>query len=340
MTGVTTPTARTGEPLSFCVVGAGAVGGSIGARLGASGHPTSALARGSTLAALGEHGWRLETPQGPVTAPVQASNDAEELGAHDVVIIAVKGPSLPSIAPHIEALLHPDTVIVTAANGVPWWFFQGFGGSYDGLRLHSVDPGGVLADTLPVARVLGAVVHFSASTPEPGLAVNHAGRRLILGEPSGAISPRLEALSRALVGAGFEVEVSDAIQRDIWFKLWGNMTMNPISALTGATADLILDDDLVRGFCETVMAEAALVGTEIGCPIEQTIADRIAVTRQLGALKTSMLQDAEAGKPLELDAMLSVVREIAAAAGIAIPFTEGLLGLSRLNARIRHLHPW
>lgn len=322
------------------MVGAGAVGGSIGARLAASGHPTSALARGATLSALRGHGWRLDTPHARVTGPVRASDDAEELGPHDVVVIAVKGPSLPSIASDIPSVLHPESIVLTAVNGVPWWFFQGFGGAYEGLPLHTVDPDGVLAATIPVERVLGSVVHFSASTPEPGVVVNHAGHRLILGEPTGVISPRLNAVADALRTAGFEVEVTDAVQRDIWFKLWGNMTMNPVSALTGATADLILDDELVRSFCESVMLEAAAIGTEIGCPIEQSTADRIAVTRQLGALRTSMLQDAEAGKSLELDAMLSAVREIAAATGTPTPFTDALLGLSRLNARVRGLYPW
>jgi len=275
-----------------------------------------------------------------VTGPVRTSDNATELGPHDVVILAVKGPSLPGVAPHLPALLHHETVVVTAVNGVPWWFFRGFGGKYEGLPLHTVDPDGVLAATIPIEHVLGSVVHFSASTPEPGVVVNRAGRRLILGEPSGAISARVNAVSDALRTAGFDVEVTDAVQREIWFKLWGNMTMNPVSALTGATADLILDDELVKSFCEAVMLEAAAIGTEIGCPIEQSTEDRIAVTRQLGALKTSMLQDAEAGKSLELDSMLSAVREIAAATGTATPFTDGLLGLSRLNARVRHLYPW
>jgi 2-dehydropantoate 2-reductase len=326
--------------MTFCIVGAGAVGGHIGARLAAAGHPTSALARNQTLSALREHGWRLETPDGSVSGPVRASQDTRELGPHDVVVLAVKGPSLQSVAPQLAPLLHDETVVVTAVNGVPWWFFQGFGGRYEGLQLGTVDPGAVLASSIPIQHVLGSVVHFSASSPEPGLVVNHAGHRLILGEPDGAISARAQAVGAALGTSGFEVELTDAVQRDIWFKLWGNMTMNPVSALTSATADVILDDELVREFCEAVMREAAAIGAEIGCPIEQSTADRILVTRQLGALRTSMLQDAEAGRPLELDAMLSAVREIALATGTAIPFTEGLLGLARLNARVRGLYPW
>lgn len=337
---MTDTAARADGPMTYCVVGAGAVGGHIGARLAAAGHPTSALARGGTLQALRRHGWRLHAPGGLLRGPVRASDDADDLGPHDVVVLAVKGPSLPSVAPRLPALLHHDTVVVTAVNGVPWWFLQRFGGSYEGLPLTTVDPQGLMARTVPVEQVLGAVVHFSASCPEPGVVVNHAGRRLILGEPDGSASERATAVAGALRGAGFDVELTDAVQREIWFKLWGNMTVNPVSALTGATADLILDDDLVRSFCEEVMREAAAVGDRIGCHIDQSTADRIAVTRQLGALRTSMLQDAEAGKQLELDAMLSAVREIAAATGTDTPFTDGLLGLSRLNARIRQLYPW
>jgi 2-dehydropantoate 2-reductase len=327
-------------PLTFCIVGAGAVGGHIGARLAAAGRPTSALARGRTLEALRRDGWRLRTPQGPLTGAVRASDDPAELGPHDVVVLAVKGPSLPGVAALVPPLLHSDTIVLTAVNGLPWWFFHGFGGRYEGLQLSSVDPGGVLARTIPTGHVVGTVVHFSASTAEPGSVVNHAGHRLILGEPDGSISPRVGAVAEVLRTAGFDVEVTDAVQREIWYKLWGNMTMNPVSALTGATADLILDDGLVRAFCEAVMLEAAVIGTEIGAPIAETTEDRIAVTRELGALRTSMLQDAEAGRPLELDALLTAVREVAVATGTPTPFTDGLLGLSRLNARVRGLYPW
>jgi 2-dehydropantoate 2-reductase len=271
---------------------------------------------------------------------VRASDDAAELGPHDVVVLAVKGPAVQGAAQHVPALLHPGTVVLTAMNGVPWWFFQGFGGAYDGLELASVDPGGVLSRTIPTGHVLGSVVHFSASTSGPGVVVNHAGRRLILGEPDGSRSSRLTAVAAALRDAGFTVEETEVVQREIWYKLWGNMTMNPVSAMTGATADLILDDELVRAFCESVMLEAADLGAEIGCPIAESTGDRIAVTRELGALRTSMLQDADAGRPLELDALLAAVREIALATGTPTPYTDGLLGLSRLNARVRGLYPW
>jgi 2-dehydropantoate 2-reductase len=221
---------------------------------------------------------------------------------------------------------------------VPWWFFDGAGGEFEGLRLRAVDPGGTIAAAIPTARVLGCVVHLSASVEEPGLARHHAGDGLILGEPAGGTTARLRTLAAVVGEAGFTVTVSPRIQQDIWYKLWGNMTMNPISALTGATADRILDDALVNGFARAVMAEAAVIGDRIGCPIAQSAADRNQVTRRLGAFKTSMLQDAEAGRPLELDAMVTVVREIAEATGTPTPYMDALLGLTRLNARQRGLY--
>jgi 2-dehydropantoate 2-reductase len=324
----------------ICVVGAGAVGGYIGARLAAAGHVTTAVARGGTLRALRTHGWRLRTADGLVTAPVRASDDPAELGPQDIVVIAVKAPALPAVAARVAPLLDEDTVVVSAVNGVPWWFFDGFGGPCDGLRLPAVDPGGTLTAALPTRHVIGCVLHIAVSAHEPGLTLHVAGHRLIVGEPDGRVSARLTALAEALGSAGIDATISTRIRRDIWYKLWGNMTMNPISALTGATTDLILDDDLVNAFCRGVMTEAAAIGAKIGCPIDESPHDRNAVTRKLGAMKTSMLQDAEAGKPLEIDALLTSAREIGQAAGERTPLIDTLLGLTRLNARVRGLYPW
>lgn len=324
---------------SVCIVGAGAVGTTIGARLAAQGHPTSALARGETLTALRAHGWRLRTAEGLVTGPVAAAADARDLGRHEVVVLAVKAHALPDLAPRLAPLLGPGTVVLPAMNGVPWWFFDGLGGRHDGLKLRAVDPQGTIAHALPTSHVLGCVVHLSAGAPEPGLAVQHAGDELIVGEPAGGSSERLARMAQLLRDAGFRVRESPRIQADVWYKLWGNLTMNPISALTGATTDRILDDDLVRAFVSAVMVEAATIGERIGCPIDQTPQDRHAVTRKLGAFRTSMLQDADAGRPLELDAMVTVVREIALTVGVPTPAIDALLGLTRLAARTRGLYP-
>jgi 2-dehydropantoate 2-reductase len=245
---------------------------------------------------------------------------------------------LPDIARSIGPLLGPDTVVLTAMNGVPWWFFQGFGGDLAGTRLQAVDPHGELAAAIAPARVLGCVVHASCSSDAPGVVRHHFGQGLIVGEPGGGASARVNALAAMLSAAGFDTTVSPQIQRDVWYKLWGNMTVNPISALTGATTDLILDDPLVRGFVSGVMLEAREIGARIGIPISQQPEDRHAVTRKLGAFKTSMLQDLEAHKPVELDALVTVVQELGQLTGVATPLTDVLLGLARLQARVRGLY--
>jgi 2-dehydropantoate 2-reductase len=297
------------------------------------------LARGATADALRTRGWRLQTQQGSVSALANVVRAPSVLGVQDLIIMAVKGPSLAGVAAIVGPLLGPDTAVLTAMNGVPWWFFHEFGTTYRGMQLRSVDPGGVIDAALPARRAVGCVVHASCSTPEPGLVQHHGGQRLIIGEPSGAAAPRTRAIAAELGAAGFDVEVSTSIQRDIWYKLWGNMTMNPISALTGATMDRILDDELVKQFCLAAMREAATIGAKIGCPIEQSGEERMAVTRSLGAVKTSMLQDVEANRPVEIDVLLSAVREIGERAQVATPALDALLGLARLQARVRGLYP-
>ena len=205
--------------------------------------------------------------------------------------------------------------------------------------MRSVDRTGGLARAIPARHVIGCVVHLSSSSPEPGLVKPGFGNRLILGEPDGASSERLAALVSLLDRAGFEAEASLDIRTEIWYKLWGNMTMNPVSAITGATADKVLDDPLVRNFCLAAMREAAAIGAKIGCPIAQSGEERMAVTRKLGAFKTSMLQDAEAGKALEIDALVTVVHEIGELAGVETPFIDGLLGLVRVFGQTRGIYP-
>lgn len=323
--------------MRICVLGAGAIGGFIGARLAASGVQTTALARGATLEALRAHGWRVEDGTELLTAPVHASDSPAELGPQDVVVIAVKAHSLAAAASNVGPLLRPDTIVLTAMNGVPWWFFDGFGGPCAGRRLTSVDPEGSIAAAIPTGHVLGAVVHMSCSAPEPGLVRHHRGSGLIIGEPDNSDSARLNDLVAVLKGAGLDATATAEIHKEIWYKLWGNLTINPVSALTGATADLILDDDLVRGFCHAAMLEAQRIGALIGCPIDQSPRDRSEITRKLGAFKSSMLQDAEAGRRLELDALVGAVREIGHAVDVPTPYIDALLGLTRLGAKVRGL---
>ena len=321
------------------IVGAGAIGGWMGMHLARAGVQISVLARGDTLTALQRNGLQLHQGGELHHIPVKASNDAAELGVQDLVVISVKAPALASVTQQIGPLIGQDTVVLTAMNGVPWWFLQGFGGPVQGQSLGTVDPQGTIARAIPAQHVIGGVVHASCSVDAPGVIRHHFGDGLIVGEPSGANTPRVQALHALLQKAGFNATLSPQIQKDIWFKLWGNMTVNPISALTGATSDRLLDDALVRGFMSRVMLEARAIGECIGIPIAQEPEDRHAITRKLGTFKTSMLQDVEAGKPVELDALVSAVRELGQMTGVATPFTDALLGLSRLHARGLGLYP-
>jgi 2-dehydropantoate 2-reductase len=228
--------------------------------------------------------------------------------------------------------------VLPAMNGVPWWFGPATPALAD-RPLVGVDPGGAIARAIPLRHVVGCVVHASALTAEPGLTVHKMGNGLLIGEPAGGVSPRVENLRLLLEMAGFETTASADIRRGAWYKLWGNLVMNPVSAITGATADRILDDALVRAFCNAAMGEAAAIGALIGCAIEQSPDDRNAVTRKLGAFKTSMLQDAEAKRPLELDAIVGAVAEIGRRLGVPTPNIGTLLGLARLFARVRGLYP-
>ena len=324
--------------MKACIYGAGAIGGWIGVRLAQAGARVSVVARGATLTAIREQGLRLQQGDAISSVQVEASATPAELGPQDLVVIAVKAPAMADVAKAIAPLLKPDTIVLTAMNGVPWWFFEGFGGKFAGTRLKAVDPDGSIAQAIPARQIVGCVVHASCSVPQPGLVKQHFGNKLILGEPSGGKTERLQKLAGLLQQAGFEVEVSEQIQKDAWYKLWGNMTVNPVSAFTGATADKILDDDLVRGFISNVMLEAREIGGRIGIPIAQQPQDRHQVTRKLGAFKPSMLQDVEAGKPVELDALVTVVKELGELTQVPTPFTDALLGLARLHARERGLY--
>lgn len=323
-----------------CIVGAGAIGGFVGTRLAAAGGlQVSALARGQTLAALREHGWRLRSGDKLVQAPVAlAADDARALGPQDLVVVALKAPALPALAPSLAPLLGPATVVLPAMNGVPWWFGEGVP-QIGAEPLASVDPGGVVARALPPARVVGCVVHASTAVAEPGVVLHRMGQSLIVGEPRGGHSERAEQVAALLRRGGFEVTHSTDVRRDAWYKLWGNLTMNPVSAITGASGDRVLADPLVRDFCSAAMREAAAVGARIGCPIEQSPEDRHAVTAKLGAFRTSMLQDAEAGRPIELDAIVGAVRELGARVGVATPAIDALFGLTRLFGRVHGLYP-
>jgi 2-dehydropantoate 2-reductase len=331
--------------MKVCIYGAGAIGGWIGVHLAQTGHEVSVVARGATLEALQKNGLQCVQSQAADTrikADVKVSANPADLGPQDLVIVAVKAPAMADVAKGIAPLVGPSTMVMTAMSGVPWWFFQGFGGSLQGTTLNTIDPEGRIAKAIPAHHVVGCVVHASCSLDAPGVVRHHFGQGLILGEPAaqnGEVSARVQQLVSDLQTAGFTASASAQIQKDVWYKLWGNMTVNPISAITGATTDLILKDDLVRDFVSKVMLEAKAIGEKIGIPIAQTPEDRHAVTMKLGAFKTSMLQDVEAGKTVELDALVSGVQELGQLTQVDTPYTDALLGLSRLHASVRGLYP-
>ncbi|VVE20396.1 2-dehydropantoate 2-reductase [Pandoraea horticolens] len=328
--------------MKVTIIGAGAIGGLLGLKLAATGEAqVSALARGATLAALREHGWRVKQGETLTAAPVAAvypMEEAAKLGAQDLVVIAVKGPALAQVAACVAPLLGPQTLVLPAMNGVPWWFCKGVT-PFGDETLTSVDPQGTIGAAIPQANVIGCVVHASAATPAPGLVDHKMGRGLIIGEPGGGTSERVQRLAALLARAGFDVTASENVRLDIWYKLWGNLTMNPVSAITGATIDRLLDDPLVRAFCSAAMREAAAIGAKIGCAIGQSPEDRHEVTAKLGAVKTSMLQDVQAQRPIELDALVGAVREIGQRVAVPTPNIDALLGLTRLFGRVHGLYP-
>ena len=327
--------------MKIAVVGLGAVGGLLAARLSRSGNTVSALARGATLDAVRTRGLHLVMEGEETCATVVASDRASELGPQDLVIVALKGPALAAAAADMQPLFGASTVVMPAMNGMPWWFLHAAPevGPFADRTLASVDPGGRIAERLPLDRVIGCVVHLTCSSPAPGVVCHGFGDRLIVGEPRGGLSTRVAGVRDALGAAGFTSEASPDIRKDIWYKLWGNMTMNPVSALTGAESHRILDDPLVLGFILRAMEEAAVIGARIGCTIDQSGEERMAVARQLGAFRTSMLQDLLAERPLEIDALVGAVHEIGTRLSMPLPNIGALLGLTRLMARERGLYP-
>ncbi|XAS75841.1 2-dehydropantoate 2-reductase [Dermatophilaceae bacterium Sec6.4] len=322
------------------VVGAGAIGGTLAAAFAGGGATVSLLARGATLAAVQRDGLLIEHAGEVACYRLVASDDPADLGPQDLVVVAVKAPALGTALPVVSALLGDQTRVLTAMNGVPWWFLQGgFGGSVAGRTLCTADPDGSIAAALPVGRVIGSVVHLGASTPRPGAVAWSTGEAVVLGKPAGGADPFSEKVAAVLVNGGLAATTSPQIQRDVWWKLWGNMTMNPVSMLTTSTMDLILDDPFVLELIEAVMLEAKALGEVLGIPIDQLPADRHRITRQLGPFRTSMLQDLDAGRPVELDALLGSVVELAQLAQVAMPTTRMLFGLARTRARSIGLYP-
>jgi len=323
----------------ICIVGAGAIGGFIAGRLAQAGNDVSLLARGRTLEALRRHGQRLDSAGKLVASPVRASDDAQALGPQNVVVITVKAPALPEVARAIRPLVGADTIVIPALNGIPWGFFLDAGLPLGGTRLRSVDPDASIEASLPVDQVLGAVVFASASTPEPGLTLHASGNRIVLGEPKGGSSERARAVAALFTQAGFDAPASENVRADIWTKLLGNACFNPASLLTGAYTDDMIDDARLHGMFVAMMDEALALGTRLGLPAQVESRARIAFTRGLGHIKTSMLQDVEAGRPVEIDSILGALVETAAAAEFPTPTLDTVYALARMRAQALGLYP-
>ena len=315
--------------MKITIIGAGAIGGWVAGRLAEAGHDVSVVVRGTTAEALADGISIVERGEERLARP-RIATDAATLGLQDLLIIAVKAPALADAAQAARPLIGPDTLIVPMMNGVPWWFI-------DGAPLASVDPNGSIATVFPIDRVLGCVVHAACRRPSAARIEVAMLDSVLVGEPKGGMSPRATALGDLFRDSGLAGEAIADIRRAIWYKLWGNMTANPISALTLATADRILANDDVRDFTLRCMAEAAAIGAAIGCPINESGEDRLKITATLGAFKTSMLQDVELGRPIEVDALLGAPLEIAARVGVPAPNLAALHGLTRLMGESRGL---
>lgn len=322
-----------------CIVGAGAIGVYFAGHL-AQGHAeVSVMARGRALEAIRQRGIALEIGGRRLVSPVAASADASELGHQEIVIVTVKAPSLAGVAPLIRPLVGPGTVILPVLNGIPWWFPLRRGATGVGARLRTTDPDGAIAQAIPAANTVGSVVYPSCSSPEPGMSVHASGSRLVFGEIGGGTSDRVGGLVALLRQSGLGAEQSDDIRAEVWQKLLGNACFNPVSLLTGSTTDKLIDDPGIHALFTSMMTETLAVGAAIGINLAIKPAERIAFSRKLGSVKTSMLQDVEAGKAVELDGILGALLEAATQCGVRIPSCELVYSLARRRAEVLGLLP-
>ena len=316
---------------SIAIVGAGAIGAWVGDAFDRAGWNVSMLARGATLETLRASGLHV-THRGETRVSRPRAGSAVELGVNDYVFLSVKAQLLPALAPHLSPLIGPGTVVISGTNGIPWWFFRDFGGPLANHCLKSVDPERSQEEAFPRDRALGSVVHASVRVASPANVHVVAADGVIFGEPGGTVSTRVESLVNALRAGGINAQASDNIRRDVWTKLWGNMTMNPLSALTRCGTAKMLANAEVRELCVHMMHEMQLCARRLNLEVAMSALERIAVTQRLGDFKTSMLADMEAGRALELDPQLGAVVEIARLLNIPTPFLRLVLGLTTLVA--------
>jgi 2-dehydropantoate 2-reductase len=316
------------------IAGAGAIGGYLGARLTRAGADVVLFARGSHLRAMQDRGLRVQSPDGDFEVKPKLTGDLATIGQADVVFLGVKAHSLTALAPALPQLFHQDTVVISTQNGIPWWYFQGAGGELEGLSLERVDPGGVIASAIEPRRIVGSLVYFSTDLAEPGVIHHTEGNRISFGEPSGERSERVKRIAEALIAAGFRCPATTRIRHEIWVKLLGNVAFNPISALTGGTLEELVRHQEVSAVLRDIMREAETVAGRLGIELPISIEQRMAGAEKVGAHKTSMLQDLEAGRPMEIEAVVGAVVELGERLGVPVPVTKTVYGLTKLLGEV------
>lgn len=321
--------------MKIAIVGAGAIGAFLGAKLALSGVDVYLIARGPHLREMQANGVRVRSPEGDFEAHPTATGDYESIGPVDYVFLTVKAHSLTAIAPNLAPLLGPETAVVSAQNGIPWWYFQSHGGPFDGQSIESVDPGGVIAKAIDPSRIIGCVVYPSTVIVEPGVIEHIEGNRFSIGELDGTSSDRCKRLAAALIGSGLRAPVRSHIRHDMWVKLLGNVVFNPMSALTGATLVEMVTHPETNALVRAVMEEADAVAEGLGVRLPLTIDQRMEGAKKVGAHKTSMLQDLEAGRPMELESVVGVVIELGEKLGLPMPHTKTLYTCARLLDQVR-----
>jgi 2-dehydropantoate 2-reductase len=321
--------------MKFLIAGAGAIGAFMGALMARAGEDVTLFARGPHLRAMQQHGVRVTSVEGDFEAHPRIVGDLNEVGRVDVVFLGVKAHGLTQLAPELKPVFGPNTTVVGTQNGIPWWFFQGWGGAYEGGHLERVDPGGAIAAAIEPRRVLGSIVYFATEVVEPGVIRHTGGNRISLGEPDGTRSERSRQIAEALIAAGLRCPVTARIRQEIWVKILGNVAFNPISALTGATLVQMARDPEVGALVRKMMEETQAVGAKLGLEIPITIDQRIAGAEKVGEHKTSMLQDLEAGRPVELEAVVGAVVELGDRLNVPMPHTRAVYACTKLLAHTR-----
>lgn len=316
--------------MRIVIAGAGAIGGYIGAKLAKAGADVVLFARGPHLQAMQTRGLRVTSADGDFEVRPQVTGDLASIGTADVVFLGVKAHGLTALAPALRPLFGPDTVVVSTQNGIPWWYFQNYGGELDGLRLERVDPGGVIASSIEPRRVVGSLAYFATDVAEPGVIHHTEGNRISFGEPDGSKSERAKAIAEALIAAGFRCPVTARFRHEIWVKLLGNVAFNPISALTGGTLEELARHPETSKVVREIMTETEAVAGRLGIEMPISIEQRMAGAEKVGAHKTSMLQDLEAGRPLELEAVVGAVVELGDRLGVPMPATRAVYACAKM----------